>query len=81
METGAGVEKKASDKMLELVNEVAVLERRAKENKECRCFELRANMDAHFGKNGRTIPGLFDYHGDLTEQIFEVIARIMKPNK
>jgi len=81
MNTGVGIQKKASDKLLELVNEVAVLERKAKDNKECRCAELRCNMEAHFGKEGRTCAGLFDYHADLTDQIFTIIAHYIKLSK
>jgi len=81
MNTGVGIQKKASDKLLELVNEVAVLERKAKDNKECRCAELRCNMEAHFGKEGRTCDGLFDYHADLTDQIFTIIAHYIKLSK
>jgi len=80
MSTGVGVEKKASDKLLELCNEVAVLERRAKINQECRCEELKANMVAHFGPQGKTRAGLFDPHGDFTSEVIGTIAQLLKPN-
>lgn len=69
---------KLSEWLEQIAKDVAALEERAVINKHCRCCELTANMEAHFGPEGKTQRGLFDRNLDLTGEIFRVIAHYIQ---